>query len=244
MSMSPASDESVAGRPGDVPARPRWRTVLLLLVAGSAVLWVLFVALGTLVVEYWESSRFGRADGDVVEFLEGQRTPTGNTVSLVMVLFADTITVVALTSVIVIGVYLAIRRWAEPLFLAACVIGETLIFTATTAVVNRDRPAVEHLDVSPPTSSFPSGHMAAAICLYGGIALLGGILIKRRGYRRLLWTVAIVVPLAVGVGRLYRGMHFPTDVVGSVVLGTLWLTWLMRIYPLGKGAARAETTRA
>lgn len=212
--------------------------------AGVVVLWGLFVALGRLVVTYWMPSRFGRADGDLVEYLETQRTPVGKTISLGMVLLADTMTVIALTAVIAIGLFLVLRRWAEPLFLAACVIGETLIFTATTAFVDRDRPPVAHLDVSPPTSSFPSGHTAAAICLYGGIAILGGVLVKRRAYRRLLWTVAFLVPLLVATGRLYRGMHFPTDVAASAVLGVLWLTWMTRIYPLGKGAARAETTRA
>jgi len=195
---------------------------------GAVVLWLLFSGLGTLIATYWAPSRFGQADADVVEYLESARTPTGETVSLGMVLLADTVTVVVLAILIVTGLYLALRRWAEPLFLAACVTGEMLIFTATTAV-------------SPPTAGFPPGHIAAAICLYGGIALLGGVLVRRRAYRRLLWTVAVVVPLLVAAGRLYRGMHFPSDVVASAILGVLWLTWMTRIYPLGKGAARAET---
>jgi len=208
---------------------------------GAVVLWLLFSGLGTLIATYWAPSRFGQADGDVVEYLESVRTPTGETVSLGMVLLADTVTVVVLAILIVTGLYLALRRWAEPLFLAACVTGETLIFTATTAVVEVQRPPVPHLDVSPPTAGFPPGHIAAAICLYGGVALLGGVLVRRRAYRRLLWTVAVVVPLLVAAGRLYRGMHFPSDVVASAILGVLWLTWMTRIYPLGKGAARAET---
>ncbi len=243
------STGSTSHSAGDEPspegrATPAWRSVLIRMLAGALALWALFAGLGTLVVNYWAPSRFGRADGDVVEFLESERTPTGEVISLGMVLLADTITVVALATVVGIGLYLALRRWAEPLFLAACVFGETLIFTATTAVVDRERPPVAHLDVSPPTSGFPSGHTAAAICLYGGIALLGGVLIKKRLYRRLLWGVAIAFPLLVAAGRLYRGMHFPSDVTASAILGVLWLTWMTRIYPLGKGVARAGMTRA
>lgn len=211
---------------------------------GAIVLWAVFAGLGKLLVGYWAPSRFGETDGDVVEYLAAERTPTGKTVSLGLVLLADTVTVAVLTGVVVAGLYLAFRRWVEPLFLVACVTGETAIFTATTAVVDRQRPPVTHLDLSPPTSSFPSGHTAAAICLYGGIAVVGGALIRRRVYRRLLWTIAVLVPLMVALGRLYRGMHFPSDVVAGAVLGVLWLTWLTRIYPLGKGAARAVTTRA
>jgi len=222
----------------------QWWIVVAGMVAGAIVIWAFLVGLGRLVAIYWTPSRFGRADGDLVEYLETQRTPAGQTISLGVVLLADTISVVALTGVIVVGLYLAVRRWAEPLFLAACVIGETLIFTATTAVVDRERPPVAHLDISPPTSGFPSGHTAAALCLYGGIALLGGVLVKRRAHRRLLWTVAIVVPLAVAAGRLYRGMHFPSDVAAGILLGVLWLAWMTRIYPLGKDGARAATAWA
>lgn len=211
---------------------------------GAVVFWAALVGLGKLVVTYWAPSRFGHADGEVVKYLEEHRTPVGNSVTKIMVLLADTITVAVLTAVVAIGLYVVLRRWVEPLFLAACVIGETLIFTATTALVDRDRPPVKHLDVSPPTSSFPSGHTAAAICLYGGIAVLGSVLIQRRAYRRLLWTIAVIVPIAVAVGRLYRGMHFPSDVAASVVFGVLWLTWMTRTFPLGKGDARAGRTRA
>lgn len=235
----PESDRS----PEERSVAASWVVVGKLL-AGAAVLWGLLVGLGWLVAHYWMPSRFGRADGDFVEYLEDERTPVGKTISRVAVFFADTITVIAITTVIALVLYLVLRRWAEPLFLAACVIGETLIFTATTALVDRDRPSVAHLDVSPPTSSFPSGHTAAAICLYGGLAVLGGVLIKRRAYRRLLWTAAIVISIIVAVGRLYRGMHFPTDVAASAVLGVAWLTWMIRIYPLGKGVARAEKARA
>ncbi len=221
-----------------------WLPVLGRVLAGAVALWVILVGLGKLVVTYWSPSRFGQADADVVEYLEAQRTPAGKTISLVAVLLADTVTVVGLTTVAVLGLYLLLRRWAEPLFVAACVVGETSIFTATTALVDRQRPPVVHLDVSPPTSGFPSGHTAAAVCLYGALALIGGVLVKRRAYRRLFWAGAVIVPLAVAAGRLYRGMHFPSDVVAGALLGVMWLTWMTRIYPLGKGAARAAEARA
>lgn len=124
---------------------------------GAIVLWAVFAGLGKLLVGYWAPSRFGETDGDVVEYLAAERTPTGKTVSLGLVLLADTVTVAVLTGVVVAGLYLAFRRWVEPLFLVACVTGETAIFTATTAVVDRQRPPVTHLDLSPPTSSFPLG---------------------------------------------------------------------------------------
>jgi len=217
--------------------------VVGLLLGGMLVLWGLFVGLGELVVHFWAHSRFGRADGSVDKYLAGHRSGTGNTVTLVMVYLADTLTVAIVTALVAVGVFFAVRRLREPLFLVAAVVGEVTTFVAVTAIVNRHRPPVPHLDASPPTSSFPSGHTAAAVCLYGGIALLLGVLIKRRNVRRLMWVIAAAVPVLVAVGRLYRGMHFPTDVLAGGLLGVLWLTWLMKVYPLGKASAR-ERTRA
>ena len=38
--------------------------------------------------------------------------------------------------------------------------------------------------------------------------------------RVFVWLVAILLPIVVGASRLYRGMHFPTDVAASVLLAT------------------------
>ena len=61
----------------------------------------------------------------------------------------------------------------------------------TTLFVDRARPPVHHLDAAPPTSSFPSGHTAAAIVLYVGL-----ILVLHRVWRRNAVTIAVAVVLA------------------------------------------------
>ena len=48
---------------------------------------------------------------------------------------------------------------------------------------------------------------------------------SRRGWLRAAAAVlAVGVPIAVGLSRLYRGMHFPTDVLCGALLSVLWLT--------------------
>jgi membrane-associated phospholipid phosphatase len=43
--------------------------------------------------------------------------------------------------------------------------------------------------------------------------------------------LAVVVVAAVALARLYRGAHFPTDVLGSVLLAVPWLLVVLRVFP-------------
>jgi undecaprenyl-diphosphatase len=108
-------------------------------------------------------------------------------------------------------------------FLAATMFGELSLFLASAALVDRERPDVPHLDGRLPTSSFPSGHVAATICLYSAIAII--FLPRTRAWWRwLLVAAAVLMPLWVTLSRMYRGMHHPTDIIGAVLLAAGWLT--------------------
>jgi undecaprenyl-diphosphatase len=116
-----------------------------------------------------------------------------------------------------------------PAFLAVAVAGETALFLLASLVLDRRRPPVEHLDVAPPTSSFPSGHTAATIALGFGLALALARTHPRHRLRTLSWVVTVVVAAFVLFSRLYRGMHWPTDVAASVTFTVTWLLLLRAI---------------
>ena len=83
-----------------------------------------------------------------------------------------------------------------------------------------------HLYGPLPTSAFPSGHIAATACLYTAIAVL--VVPRSRGWLRWLSLAAVaVMPAGVALSRMYRGMHHPTDLLGAVLLTTLWILLLV-----------------
>lgn len=122
-----------------------------------------------------------------------------------------------------------LRRWWPVRLLAAALTGELLVFLGVSSIIDRHRPPVPHLDAHlPPTSSFPSGHTAAALCLYGGIAVLV-CLTTRSAWRWAVVTCAVLVVLGVAASRLYRGAHWPTDVLASLLFASGWLWACVRL---------------
>lgn len=197
------------------------------LVAAAVVVWGALCGAGYLLTYPLHETTFERRDAWVNRWFAGQRNSTWNTVTHWLTYAAETLTVVAVGVVFFVGLRVALGRWRESLFLAAALAGEVMIFLGTTVLIDRNRPAVSHLDDAPPTSSFPSGHTAAALVLYGALAIIALRVTSRGWLRRLAVVVGVAIPLCVALARLYRGMHFPTDVLGGAVLGLAWLmiTW-------------------
>ncbi len=196
---------------------------LVLALGGALVILLAMVALGLLDVHVLAHSRFGRADGSVDSTLAHHRDRLLNSVTLGMTDAASTVPVIAASMLVVIAAGLIFKRWREPVFVIIAIVGEVAIFVMTTMVVHRPRPNVVRLDHAPPTSSFPSGHTAAAVTLCGSIAVLVGCYGARVVWQRIAITAAIVFPVLVGASRLYRGMHYPTDVLAGALLGFVWL---------------------
>jgi undecaprenyl-diphosphatase len=136
---------------------------------------------------------------------------------------------VVVTGALVVGpLAIAVTRdWQPAVFLGLALGGEIVLFMTMTALVDRHRPEAARLNPDlPPTSSFPSGHVAAAITLYTATALLVHA-ITTRWWRWIPTVLAVVVVTLVAVQRLYAGFHYFTDVVGSLLLALTWtfLTW-------------------
>ena len=119
------------------------------------------------------------------------------------------------------------RRWNESALLAGALVLEVSVFIVSSFVVGRDRPPVRPLDSVPPTSSYPSGHTAAAVAFYGALAIIVWWHVRKPAIRALVMTIAVVMPFVVGLSRMYRGMHHLSDVVVGMIIGgvSLFVTY-------------------
>ena len=194
---------------------------------GYVVMTAFLVALGLLLTKVLLDGPVGRWDQAVDRWFFVQREATFDTITEWGSMLGDTLAVVGIAAVAVVVLAIG-RHWAHIAFLVGALVIEVTTFVTTTFVIDRERPTVPHLDPGPPTSSFPSGHVAASIVLYVGLALIITSLVRSRFVRALAWIVAIALPIFVALSRLYRGMHHPTDVIGSVIgaLGCLAFAFL------------------
>lgn len=158
-------------------------------------------------------------EDDLVTGLEAARTPLWDTLTHGASWVANTGTIVLTALLLGLVLRTAFGEWLGSVVLWAGVALQSAVFLLTTLVVSRERPTVEQLDPAPPTSSYPSGHTGAATALYLGLALVLIGRIERRGLRVAVVAALALVPLAVGLSRLYRGMHHPSDVVFGLLNG-------------------------
>jgi undecaprenyl-diphosphatase len=121
------------------------------------------------------------------------------------------------------------RKRHLALYLIAAVASGTIVGSLLKWAFDRPRPdLVAHGQVVY-TSSFPSGHsmLSAVAFLTLGALLASGQ--TNRGMRGYLMGLALFLTLAVGVSRVYLGVHWPTDVLAGWTAGAAWalLCWAL-----------------
>jgi undecaprenyl-diphosphatase len=213
--LIPALDER------HLPPHP-WAAAARLLTGWVLVFGTLY-ATGTLLTR--DTAPLAAADRAVWEWFAAHRTPALDRLSDLWSQAGDTTVLLPVALVTAPLMVAAWRRWRPVLFIALAMAGELTLFLASAAAVGRPRPPVENLDGTMPTSSFPSGHIAATLCLWAAIALLVQPRV-RAWWRWIPVTLAVLMPAGVALSRLYRGMHHLTDALGALLLATLWLTLL------------------
>jgi undecaprenyl-diphosphatase len=212
--VHPARDQRLATHP--------YRASLFVMLLGYALLTGLLLGIGLLLTHALDGS-VGRWDEHLNEYLARHRTGTLNDVTAFATSAFNTVPVV-LGATVLVGLLAVRRRWSEAAFITLALVLEITVFLSVTFVVARPRPAVHRLNSTPATSSFPSGHTAAATVLFVGIALIVACCTRNTMARAGSALLAGIVAVVVGFSRVYRGLHHPTDVFVGFLFGLACLT--------------------
>jgi len=127
-------------------------------------------------------------------------------------------------ALVLAGWFLWRRRRLDAATVVISFAGAAAINTVLKLLLARPRPALFPPLVAESGFSFPSGHVTASVAVYGLLA----VFLWRQRHRA--WAIASGFwILAVAVSRIYLGVHYPSDTLGSLTFATLWLLMIFAV---------------
>jgi undecaprenyl-diphosphatase len=214
----------------------------------------LLIALAALLVALATAAAFGNGqalltwDEPIQRGVEANRTTGLNDFFLAVSRLGSTV------FVLLAGTLGAILTWRRCRAVATALLVATFARPAiefiVKGLVGRDRPDFDRL-VAGTGHSFPSGHVMAAIALWGLLPVVVALYTRRRA----IWwaSVAVSATLIAGIAasRVYLGVHWFSDVTAGLVVGTFFLLGVDKVlirahrrYPCRMLAEQAERDRA
>jgi membrane-associated phospholipid phosphatase len=207
-----AAAEVIAGRPG--PTARRW------LGPTALVVFVLFAIDTFLVVQ----NQVLPTDIPIARFI--QQFNWGPIVYPMELINASAgIWQVLLGAVAIVALFILERR-AGWLMLIGSI--SSLLDNLIKLVISRQRPPADVVHILSPTTgfSYPSGHAVFFTWMAFMIAVSVAPKI-RPSFRPILWTLVIVVIVLTCIARVWAGAHWPSDVIGGVLLGVGWSAFVL-----------------
>lgn len=133
--------------------------------------------------------------------------------------------------VVLLSLYFIIRHntWRFILQAVSVLLLATLTNVLLKRIINRTRPALEHL-VYVDTLSYPSGHAMSAMSFYGFLAYLSARYIANKLTRYAVVFTLVLLIFLIGVSRIYLGVHYPSDVAAGFIGGFIWITFAVFVF--------------
>jgi len=204
--------EVIAGRPG--PTARRW------LGPTALVVFILF-AIDTYLVVANDVLPF---DVPIATFIQGINW--GPVVYPMELINASAgIWQVLIGAVAVVGLFVYERR-AGWLMLIGSI--SSLLDNIIKLIISRQRPPADLVHILSPTTgfSFPSGHAV----FFTWMAFMIAVSLAPKtspAFRPILWILAVVVIVLTCIARVWAGAHWPSDVIGGVLLGVGWSAFVL-----------------
>lgn len=207
-----------------LPARQAWARTLLIGTAVTFITLFLLVAYGK-----YRIGHHGRFiwEVELLRWIE-THSPIGFSAAVWFQTFGTDITLV-----LVVLTAASVAMWREKPLLGLTILLSMVMMDAAVRIGwlswARIRPDIIADGIARPSEhSFPSGHTAKTLAVYG-LLLAQWFRLSRSIIEKSI-TVLLGVVIAIGVpyGRVRMGVHWPTDVLGGWLIGGVWLWFMLR----------------
>jgi membrane-associated phospholipid phosphatase len=213
----------------------RWKLrlpFLLIIAAGGIVALALSAQFLDLIEALQENSpKLTAVDEHVGGVMESLRTSEA-TVFFELVTDIGSPVGLSILAAIVAVVCIVRKEYSWAAYLVITVSGGILLMSLLKLYFGRERPAVDEALRAASGYSFPSGHAMTAVVVFAAFGYLAV-----RGLRRWRW-IALVLALcltgilAVGLSRVYLGVHWISDIAAGAFAGTLWVVTVTVAYEI------------
>jgi undecaprenyl-diphosphatase len=220
---SPMSEADDASLP-ELEAVEKPAVIVETAIAGSLILAVLALFLFAWIAEDVTHNRTRRFDAAVRDYVHSYGSP-GLTRGMIAISFVGG-DGVAIGAVVAMAVFLRFHWYRAALWLLTTIAGATVLSITLKYAFHRPRPAPFFGNL-PHTYSFPSGHSLFSFCFYGVLAGLLTARIESRGWRVAIWMVTALLVAAIGLSRIYLGVHYPSDVIAGYLTAALWVSTMV-----------------
>jgi undecaprenyl-diphosphatase len=194
-----------------------WAAGTALLLAGT-----LFFFIASGLVDGVASDRLVQTDLWLMRSLQAHASPV-LTQCMLAITYLHALPMILVYSA-VLAAWLAHRREFGWLLALALAVPPGMLLNALLKLMyERARPALDEPLLVLDTYSFPSGHASAAVLFYGFVAACFVPRLSGWGARTACIAAALLMPVLVGLSRIYLGVHFPSDVLAAMSVALAWL---------------------
>ena len=150
--------------------------------------------------------------------------------------------VLASATACAVVVFLVVGWPRGALWIGIAMAGGVLLDVALKYSFHRVRPSPFFGIAMPHTPSFPSGHALMSFCFYGVLAALLTRRMRSRVAAICICIVAALMIAAIGLSRIYLGVHYPTDVLAGYLAAGCWVSGLAAADRYRQGRKKARET--
>lgn len=190
---------------------------------GFILSWVILYLFGMLAGEIMEGDTM-KLDVSILQFFHHFASPALDSIAFAFSLLGAEVLIAIV--VIALLILLIERRWGSVLLLVIGTGGVEILNSLLKVFFHRPRPTVLLTNVPGQSWSFPSGHAMVSLVVYG---ILAALIWRHIDWRhKAFWvTFLILLVAAIGLSRIYLGVHYFSDVIGGYLAGTVWLLMLL-----------------
>ncbi|MGW6626130.1 phosphatase PAP2 family protein [Nocardia sp. NPDC055002] len=181
----------------------------------------------------WQvTSGVSAMDTAVLDWMIAHRGEALTDIATVITDLGDTLSMTIL-AVVTVGWFALRRNLPVAALVAITSLGAGVLVWVIKRLVGRHRPPEASRLVFEPSLSYPSGHTLGSTVVVGIVAIAVIPRLRRHWVRVSATVFAIVFPVAVGLSRIYLGVHWTTDVLAGWIIGLLWLVLCVTAFTRG-----------